>query len=220
MFLRTATTALILLLAVAAAAHDHGHHDTIDGSGKLETRSFDLDGFTGYEMNGSLDTRIRVGGDHQVTITLDDNLFDNLEIEVEGGTLVVEWDESCDPHRKAVVEITMPKLESLELNGAGDLDVDRFRGDELDILLRGAGDLEVEGEVDRLDVTVMGVGDVKCRGLEARHVKAVLTGVGDVEVTAKDSFEGTVSGVGDIEYWGNPEKEKVRVSGIGDIERK
>ncbi len=211
---------LIATLAVPASAGFLHRNDQIEGSGKLETRDFDLKTFTGLELNGSLDAEITIGDRQKVTVTLDDNLFSNLEMDVEGSTLVIQWDKSCDPDNKSKVVITVARLEAIELNGAGDIDVTGFRGDSFEFRLRGAGDLDIEGEVDDLEITLMGAGDVSAKGLKAKHVDVTVTGVGNAEVTATESIEARVSGVGDIDYWGNPEKERTRVSGLGDIDRK
>ncbi len=47
-----------------------------------------------------------------------------------------------------------------------------------------------------------------------------MSGAGEAKVYASESFEGRVSGVGNIDYWGDPEHEKTRVSGLGNITKK
>jgi len=217
-----AATAVLLIaaFAVPATAGNWFNRNHIEGSGDLETRDFDFDDFKAIELNGGLDIEITVGEKQSVAITLDDNLFDNLEMDVSGGTLLIEWEESCDSHRKSKVVITMPKLEEIELNGAGDVVVERFRGDAFKFRLRGAGDLTIEGEVDELDISLSGAGDINARKLKAKNVDVTVSGVGTADVTALDSIDARVSGVGDINYWGDPEHEKTRVSGLGDIDKK
>lgn len=221
---RTLTAALAALLIVSLAAPASAGFwnkgDQIEGSGKMESRTFDFDEITAYQLDGSLDTEIAFGDRQKVEVTLDDNLFDNLEIEVDHGTLIIGWDESCDPDRKAKVVLTLSKLDEIDLNGAGDIVIDGFSGKSFDLELRGAGDVTIDGKCDELEITLMGVGDIEARKLDAKHVDVTVTGVGDAEVTAVESIEARVSGVGDIKYWGNPESENTKVSGIGDIKRK
>jgi len=47
-----------------------------------------------------------------------------------------------------------------------------------------------------------------------------VSGAGEAKVFASESFEGRVSGVGSIDYWGDPEHQKTKVSGLGDINKK
>jgi len=217
----TAILAIALLTAPATAGRHSWHDDDmIEGSGDIETRNFDLKAFEAVELEGAMDIEIVFGDRQSVEVTLDDNLFDNLELDVGGKTLTVGWDESCDPDGDSVMKITMRKLKAVRIEGAGDIEIRDFDGDDFVYDLFGAGDLDIDGKVDELDITLNGAGDVEAKDLEAKHVKVQVNGVGDVEVTATESIDARVNGVGEIEYWGKPDKEKTRVGGIGEIERK
>lgn len=222
--MRKTLICLITLLTLAglvrvADAGWFGKGDRIEGSGKLETRSFDLDDFEAVRLDGGLDLDIRVGETRSVEIKLDDNLFENLEIAVKGGELRIGWDEDCDPSRKCLGTIRVPDLRKLQINGAGDVDLDGLDGGDFTFVLRGAGDLEARGKVHSLEIDLHGAGDVDAKDVEAKHVDVTVAGAGDVKVTATESIEAAVHGVGDIDYWGNPEKERTSVNGIGDIDR-
>ncbi len=219
------TPAVLLALALTAAPaaaglNLWGNDDVIEGSGDMETRTFDLKEFKAIELVGTMDILVEFGDKQVVEVTLDDNLFDNLELDVHGKTLEIGWDEDCDPDGDCRIRVTMKTLVEVTLKGAGDIDIKNLAGDNFAFNLHGAGGLEIDGEVDELDITLNGVGDVEARQLKAKHVKARLNGVGDVEVTATESIDARVSGVGEIDYWGEPEKEKTRVGGIGEINRK
>lgn len=222
---RTLTAAIALLAIVLivspASARKHRHFDdVIEGSGKVETRSFDLDAFDEIEIEGAMDIDVSFGGKQSVEITLDDNLFDNLELDVHGRTLTIGWEESCDPDGDTHMKVVMKSLKGLRIEGAGDVEIKGIKGDDFDYALHGAGDLEVEGEIDRFEISLNGAGNVKARDLKAKHVDARLNGVGDIEVTATESIDAAVNGIGEIEYWGKPDREKTHVGGLGDIDRK
>ncbi|MBU0743618.1 DUF2807 domain-containing protein [bacterium] len=213
---------IALITAPAAAGRHFRHHDgdVIEGSGVMETRSFDLKDFEAIELEGAMDIEVAFGGRQEVAVTLDDNLFDNLELEVNGRTLTVGWDKSCDPDGDCRMRITMRKLKAVKIEGAGDIGIRDLSGDAFAYDLYGAGDLEIDGQVGELDITLNGAGDVEARALKAKRVKALVNGVGDVKVTATESIDARVNGVGEIDYWGEPEREKTRVGGIGEINRK
>jgi hypothetical protein len=218
---RQIALAAAVLLPVAAASHDaQAGRERIEGSGKLETRTLDLDTFIAVELGGAFDVTITFGEQQKVEATLDDNLFANLEADVSGRKLELGWDEDCDPSRDCEIRITMVELTGFELNGAGDVAIKGFAGDRLEIKLRGAGDIEADGEVDELKISLMGAGDIEARDLKARNVEVVLAGVGDCEVYAAESIDARLTGVGDLEYWGDPEHRDTKVSGIGDIKAK
>ena len=86
--------------------------------------------------------------------------------------------------------------------------------------MSGAAELEMQGEVTDLEINVSGAGEIDTRELKAKSVDISVSGAGEAKVFASESFEGRVSGVGSIDYWGQPEHQKTKVSGLGDINRK
>lgn len=226
MFLRKTllTLAAVVMTCGLAASADarprHHDRDRIEGSGKLETRSFDLRGWNALRLDGAMDIEVEVGGDHAASVTLDDNLFDNLVLEVRDGTLVVDWREECDADDRARLKLTTPGFASLEINGAGDLKAAGFAGGRFGLRVRGAGDVDLAGRVDDLDIRVDGAGDIDAAGLAARNVEVVIAGAGDVDVSASDSFDGSVQGAGDITYRGDPAKVRTKVAGVGEIAKR
>jgi len=223
---RTAIPLLIVLLLATAAVGEASALDLfkhgwsgVKGSRDLETRAFDLDDFDSVQLDGAFDVSITVGEDQSVKVTLDDNLFEELDLRVDGRTLVLDFERNCRPSEAEVV-ITVRQLEEVEVNGAGDIDIRGFDGGDFAYSLRGAGNLEAEGRLDVFDVRLTGVGDIKARDLVARDVEVKISGVGKARVHATDSFSGSIPGMGDIDCYGDPEQRRARVSGLGDIDFK
>ncbi|MDO9172178.1 MAG: head GIN domain-containing protein [bacterium] len=213
-------TAVCGFSAEATARNRHHDHDRIEGSGKLETRDFDLRGWHDLRLDGSMDIEVRIGAEHAAHVTLDDNLFANLVLEVQDGTLVVDWRDECDAGDDTKLALTVPALTALEINGAGDVDVAGLAGGNFGLRVRGAGDVDLAGRVDALDIRVDGAGDVDADALTAKDVEVEIAGAGDVDVTASGSFDGAIRGVGDISYGGDPAQVTTKVSGIGGIHKR
>lgn len=192
----------------------------IKGSGDLETRTIDVQDFDEVQLRGAFDVDIQVGQDRSVQVTVDDNLWDILVVEVHGGTLELGWDENCRPDRDCRVEIRIPELKAFELMGAGDVGIQGLKGGSFQFDLRGAGDVDLEGEVEKLKVRLSGAGDVDAEDLKADHVDAQVSGAGNASVYAKKSIRARVSGVGNLTYYGDPEDRDTHVSGVGNIRRK
>jgi len=212
-------TVTLLLAAGQATAFSFGK-DVIEGSGDMETRTLDLKEFDSIDVGGAFDLEITLGDEQKVVMTIDDNLWDNLEIEVSGGTLEIDWDKSCSYEGDCRVEIVVRKLEEVDIHGAADVEIKDFHGESFSFNVSGAAELEMDGTVDKLGISVSGAGDIDTRDLKAKSVKVSVSGAGEAKVYASESFEGRVSGVGSIDYWGNPEHKKTRVSGIGHINKK
>jgi len=212
---------VLILPAVAgqAAAFSFGK-DTIEGSGDMETRTLEFKEFDAINVGGAFDLEITIGDEQKVVMTIDDNLWDNLEAEVSGGTLEIGWDKSCEPDGDCRVEIVVRDLNALDIHGAADVEISQYRGDSFKFDVSGAAELEMAGTVDELEIHVSGAGEIDTRELKAKSVEISVSGAGEAKVYASESFEGRVSGVGNIAYWGNPEHEKTRVSGLGNIKKK
>ena len=211
----------LLLVGSQAVAWDwHKHNKGIEGSGDMETRTLDLDSFDEIDIGGAFDVYVTFGDKQEVDVTIDDNLWDNLEADVKSGTLYLDWDKSCSPDNDCQVRLVLPSLKEVAIHGAGNVEIEDFRGDEFTYALSGAGNLLMDGEVDDLEIKISGAGEADTRDLRARNVKVSISGAGNAEVYASESLRGRVSGVGNLSYWGDPEDRDTRVSGLGNIKRK
>jgi len=187
------------------------------GSGALTTRTFDVAGFDRVALDGGFDVYVTVGGETAVAVTVDDNLAELFTAEVEAGALHLDWKKACRPDRKCRVDVTLPELKGFTVNGAGDVVITGVRGARLELRINGAGDMEVSGSVDELELVVSGAGDVEAGELAAQDVEVRISGAGDATVRAARSLDATVSGVGEITYLGDPAEKRTRVSGVGGI---
>jgi hypothetical protein len=213
-----AATASLLMIALALPAHAGWGRDRIEGSGDLETRELDLDTFDAVDLGGAFSVEIRFGDRQKVAVTIDDNLWDNLEADVSGGTFELGWDKSCEPDEDCKVVITMRELKRFVVHGACDAKIVDFDGDRFDFQVSGAAELDITGKVDELDIQISGAGEVDAKDLKAKHVKVHISGAGDADLYASESIDARISGAGNLDYWGNPEHKKTKVSGVGSID--
>ena len=206
------------LTGVAAAGRHHSHYDTIDGSGKLETRTFDLQGFDRVRLDAGMDIDVRVGKPFALELKMDDNLFENLILKVDGDELVIGWEKSCAPDDDTLLKIDLPALAGFEVNGAGEIGIAGLSGKRFEYELNGACNLELEGTVDELEIDLSGAGDIDAVNLKARSAKVNVSGAGNVDCWASEEIRAEINGVGKITYGGKPAKQKTSVHGIGSID--
>lgn len=216
---------LAALVVIAAAALVHytmfgassGTGET-HGSGVAATQIRALSGFDGVELRGSNNVVIRIGPRQKVAVHADNNLLGRVTTSVEGGTLVV-GDRAGRFTTKSpmYVEITAPSLGGLALSGSGNVIVGGIRSPRLTVALPGSGVIRAAGKAGRLDVALGGSGDAQLGQLVAGDVKVVIGGSGHAAVTATKSLDATVTGVGAVDYGGNPAKVTKSVTGVGAI---
>ena len=218
------TTKLLLAIAfcltLAAPASAGFFSRGTEGNGELTTVTYDLDDCDRILLECGLDITVRFGDHQTVALTVDENLVELYEIESRNGRLVINADKNPRPHKKTRLEVTLKQLDHLKINGAGDIEIIDYDGANLELVIDGAGDIEVDGRVDNLEVTLNGAGDIEARKLTYRDVVVTVYGAGDVAVFASDSSELSINGVGDIDVYGKPEQFARSVNGIGDIDRK
>lgn len=216
----TIVAGLSLVLMVGNAAAFSWPDKGIEGSGDLETRQFDLAEFDEISIGGAFEVEVRFGDKQRVGVTIDDNLWDNLELKVKGGRLIVDWEERCQPDDDCRLELVVSSLQAMSISGAAEVDIAGFQGQDFEFRLSGAAELEMDGDVDQLDIQVSGAGEIDTRDLQARRVKVRISGAGNANITATESLDAKVSGVGNISYWGDPQEKKTSVSGLGSIKAK
>ena len=115
------------------------------------------------------------------------------------------------------VAVSLPSLDRLRLQGAGNISVTGINSRNLTVALPGSGNIDATGTTTKLDVTISGEGTALLRQLIARDAKAALSGDGSIMLTATHSLTARVSGSGTILYGGNPPHVTQRVTGSGTI---
>lgn len=191
----------------------------IEGSGDLVTEEREVREFDEIRSYGSFDIIVTIGEPRSVKLTFDDNLIDIIETDVRSGVLKIRTDESYSSDRPCQVEITVPHLKGLYLSGSGDIDVSSLDEDYFECSISGSGDINLEGKARETEFKISGSGEIDARDLTADDVYVKISGSGDVRVHAEESFDGTVSGSGNIYYSGQPNSLSTSVSGSGRIKK-
>jgi hypothetical protein len=186
-------------------------------SGDIATEFRSTDAFTDVQLRGAGDVTISQGDNYTVTVTTDSNYMERVTTTVEDGTLILNEDWHFNAHDVDVVfVVTVPSLESVHLEGAGNITVDGVDTDSFDAFLAGAGDITVSGTASDVHLSLAGVGDIRALDLQGATVTADLNGVGNISVSASDTLDATLHGVGDIVYRGDPDVTS-SVAGIGSV---
>jgi hypothetical protein len=191
--------------------------NAISGSGNVKTESRSVGTFTKVELTGSPDVEVTVGSDISVSVTTDDNILPAIETKVEGDTLSIGSKQSYNTSLGVTVKITVPKLDGASVTGSGDIHAAGIKGGTIHAGVTGSGDVTLKGEADRLEGEVTGSGNLHAGDLSAKDVRVTVTGSGDATVRATEKMEASVTGSGDVSYYGNPPQVLKNVTGSGSI---
>lgn len=215
-----AILALLLMFAPADAGWKPWKHGGIEGSGDLETRSYDLKDFDSIRIDGVAEIEVTIADEFKVELTTDDNLLDYVVVEVRHGTLVIDQDDDIgdlDTDDGFRFRISMPAFVALRIDGVGDVEADGLVNDSFELRVDGVGNVELAGSVDRLDIEMDGVGEADLRDFEAKEASIDVDGVATVVCKVTESLDASVNGMGNIKYYGDPPRVSNSVDGFGRI---
>jgi len=208
----------VLLLVVALLMAGCPALNGVPGSGHAATETRAVGEFSRVELSGAADVETSIGPVQSVEVTLDDNLLPLIETKVDSGTLRINSTKNYNTSLGLKVKIVAPSFEGFTVSGAANLHAVGLAGKTFSLNISGAGNADLQGSVDALEVHVSGAAKIRTFGLTAKQVKIDLSGAGNAQVTATESLDATVSGAGYVQYRGHPTKVTQNVSGAGSVE--
>jgi len=201
----------------------------VEGNGNIISRDYDVAAFDEINMILPATVNYREADNYSCRVTLDENLFECLDIQVKHDCLNLKHDKRFDninlKPTKFVIEITAPTIEEIKLVGSGDLVfVTPLEAEKLKVSTAGSGDVVFEEtvKVQDLDMSIAGSGDAIFKGTATIHDFAMsIAGSGKLKCKhlIADHANLSVAGSGDMEIEsGMVKSAKVSVAGSGSIE--
>jgi hypothetical protein len=208
-------------------------------SATTETR--DVKGFTKISFGVAGNLYINFGPAFKVVLEGDKSDLDDIITEVSGGRLVIKKDNwRMNLNERVTVTITMPEINGLGVSGSGRAEIrDAVKASELslsvsgsgklytndlmlsnlDCSISGSGDIIIggEGNAKTADISISGSGNYTGEKLMIGSADVSVSGSGNCTCNVTESLKGTVSGSGNVNYYGNAAKVDTRVSGSGHV---
>ncbi|MBO6025354.1 MAG: DUF2807 domain-containing protein [Bacteroidales bacterium] len=218
-----------------------------EGNGNIVTRGFDMVAFDEISIALPASVTYAVADKCSCRVTLDENLFDCLDIYVKGDCLRIEMVKTLQQSdlkpTKFLIELTAPTLEEISLVGGGDFSfITPFEAPRLQINTAGsyctyfdeavnvqrlkissAGSgntvFNETATIEDLNVDIAGSGMLKCKHLIADYAKLGVAGSGSmvIESGTVKSANLTVAGSGSIETRCQLESMDYNITGSGRI---
>ncbi|HXH62011.1 MAG TPA: head GIN domain-containing protein [Fimbriimonadaceae bacterium] len=212
------TLAALAVCSMLASAGCFIRTDARASNGPQSTKDFNMTGFEKISSNGSMSLTVKVGGAESIKANGDQDRINNLKMSVEDGELVIKEDSKnwFGSHGKLHIDITLPKLTALAINGSGDATVDGVDSDSFSVSISGSGDITATGQAEKCTVSVSGSGDIDVSKIKSKSATVEIAGSGNIAVDASDTLDATISGSGNVSYTGDPKVTK-QVAGSGSI---
>lgn len=192
----------------------------IRGNGHIVTDQRTLEDFSEIHANGGAFKIEWRSGSPSVSITTDENLLAHIETRKIDNHLELRTRERVRPTHGIKVLVSSSTRSGARLSGASDLNVPALAGPKFAVESRGAADVTLDGAVDELLADMTGASDLKAKTLQARTVQISTTGAADAQLNVAETLRVSITGAGDVTYFGNPKTVEKHVTGAGSIRHK
>lgn len=191
----------------------------VRGNGKVTTEERPVTGFNEIHADGNFDIEWR-NGLPELSIKTDENLLPYIESTVTDNKLRLHTRERILPTHGAKIVVSCPTRSAARLRGAIDMKVPQLSGGTFAIETRGASDVTLDGAVDLLVAEMTGASDLRAKSLQTKTAEISTTGAADAIVNVSEALRVTITGAGDVTYYGTPKTIEKHVTGAGSIRHK
>lgn len=216
----------------------------VRGSGEMVTVEREVSNFDQVALSGVGTLYIMAGDEDALKIEAEDNLLPYIETRVRSDTLYIGFK---DQGLNTAIQPTQPiryyltvadsDLVSIDLSGAGRIEVDEIDTPRLRITTSGAGNIEIEkltanvltmdvsgtgnchinnGQVDDTSLKISGAGEYQAPDLQSKTANIDISGIGGARVWVEEVLMVEISGAGSVNYFGRPSISQ-EVSGAGFV---
>jgi Putative auto-transporter adhesin, head GIN domain len=193
----------------------------VRGSGKVKTETRSVIGFSSVVFNSEGKVIVQQTGKESLTVSAEENLLPLLETKVSDNILSIGTVNNADIDPTKPIEFVMEvkSLERFKMMGVGSIEAKGIQAKNMTIDLTGVGEMTIEGNADSLDLRLEGVGGYQGGAFKTKQAIVRSEGVGNAVLNVSDRLDVAVSGVGTVEYIGNPKVEKSG-QGLGQVKQR
>ncbi|MDZ7606789.1 MAG: head GIN domain-containing protein [Cyclobacteriaceae bacterium] len=230
--MRTFTSLILLIFLISGCELNFK-----SGNGNMEEKQTDVESFSEVHIGGNFDVALIPSDKNSVLVSADENLMKYINVEVHNNSLNINTVHNLKSSRGIKITINYTSLTGIYSTGASRITHNNaLQSKDLQIDLSGTGSIELGVDVETATVTMTGAGLVKLNGkasllsavisgagglvasdLIAQNCDISLSGLGGASVYVTDKLDANISGIGGIQYAGNPEHIEKSITGLGKI---
>ena len=189
-----------------------------NNKGPVTRESRNVSGFDGVELRGVGNLFIRQTGRESLTVEAEKDVLPEITTRVVDGRLIIGARSNSAIHTTRPINfyLTVKDLDSLAVLGTANAEATGIDTDGLTVTIDGASNVRMEGQADEQAVEISGTSNYLAENLQSIDVKIAMAGAGSAVVNVKEKLDAEISGVGSVEYVGNPRIQQT-VSGAGHV---
>ncbi|WP_299583263.1 DUF2807 domain-containing protein [uncultured Microbulbifer sp.] len=216
---------LIALLTLFAVGSAHAEAE------EMESKSFDVNGFTRVSLKGSSHVEVIQGDHFAVNATGPAEVMAHAKAQLKGDTLELSVDDNTqrwfgvititrDLDQKVQFTVTMPKVEAIVVLGSGQAVAESLESESLDLGVTGSGTVRIaKAAAENLNAYVTGSGDLILDKALSVTSEIAISGSGDVFLggITGEKLSAEIKGSGDMRVGGRVADVNIRIMGSGDF---
>ena len=229
----------LALLALTGCSGLLGGLNGLKGSGNPATTEYDFTDFDEVSIESAFVGTITRGDAYHVTVTVDDNLVDSLNVRQEGNRVIIGFEQpTLLTDADLNFEITLPALSALEASGATQVDIagftsaEPFKADasgasriegnidsgDVDAHASGASSINLIGQGGNLTAEASGASTVDLSGFTTVDANVNASGASKIIVSTTGRLDAEASGASSVRFLGHPAQVDSNTSGGSSIE--
>jgi Protein of unknown function (DUF2807). len=203
----------------ADISEGHGWSWTVGEDGEADhgprkSRNFTVDPGAQLAMEIPVDLTFARGDKAEMVVTgpasvVDRLVWENGRLSLPGGARIKHG---------VKVRITAPQITGLDLDAPGDVTLNGLQQDRFTLNSQAPVDLEAQGKVRELFVSVDGPGSLDLGKVEGENATVRLNGVGNVTIGAKGTVDVAINGIGNVTLLRKPANLRSSINGLGSID--
>jgi hypothetical protein len=232
---------VIAIVCFLSSCHYVFSGKRVSGNGTKATQVRQTGNFNGIDVKGSVDVEVAQEAVNSLKIEGDENLLGFIDVDNKGGILQISTRPGFDLHPQAGLKVyaAAPAFNNLEVTGSGNIQSGSMIAgtDHLRVEIKGSGDVQLEVDAPKVDVSIAGSGKVSLKGttqnfsteikgsgdvhgfnLMSENTVVDIAGSGNAEVFASKQLNIEIKGAGDVAYKGTATVQQ-KILGSGEVKK-
>lgn len=218
---------LLFLLGLSSCRNDDNLCTA--GAGAIAAVELDLSDFNAFDLAIAAEVNVTQGSPQRVQASGNPNVINGISTAVTNGFWNIGFADECYNYEELRIDIVVADIRQVFVSGSGDIDLGNFSNQSsLDVQVSGSGnivlnemaglntlDIAIPGsgnitanravnDVETLNIRIPGSGNYAGFLVGSRDCTVDVEGSGDVELTATETLDISISGSGTVFYKGSP----------------
>ena len=180
-----------------------GTKGTIKGSDKETTINYsDLDKIVKLSIDGSTEIKIRQSETTELSLELPENLEEYLRFEYGASACKIYLDKDYKyTNAKFDIVLGTSDLETLVINGAAEVEMERMELGDLEIEINGAADVDFNHiKCGDFSIEINGAGEVDAQEMDCKDINVEINGAGEIDLGGQcKDVDVEVNGTGSVD---------------------